>query len=111
MGDTKLPEAGPTYGSSSTMGVGAAVLAAAQEVRGKLARLANLPPAEATMVDGRIARSGAREGWLYPMPRPPSNTPPAPSPSIANTISRRSAHSAIAWTTSTRVGGSHDQKR
>jgi CO/xanthine dehydrogenase Mo-binding subunit len=61
LGDTKLPEAGPTYGSSSTMGVGAAVLAAAQEVRGQLARLANLPPVEATMVDGRIAR-GATEG-------------------------------------------------
>jgi xanthine dehydrogenase YagR molybdenum-binding subunit len=31
MGDTTLPEAGPTYGSSSTMGVGAAVMAAAQD--------------------------------------------------------------------------------
>lgn len=31
MGDAALPEAGPTYGSSSTMGVGAAVMAAAQD--------------------------------------------------------------------------------
>ncbi|UCI05173.1 xanthine dehydrogenase family protein molybdopterin-binding subunit [Mesorhizobium sp. B1-1-8] len=61
LGDTELPEAGPTYGSSSTMGVGAAVLAAAQEVRDRLARLANLPPDEATMLDGRIGRIGATE--------------------------------------------------
>jgi xanthine dehydrogenase YagR molybdenum-binding subunit len=40
MGDTRLPEAGPTYGSSSTMGVGAAVLRAAEDVRERLARLA-----------------------------------------------------------------------
>ena len=62
MGDTRLPEAGPTYGSSSTMGVGAAVLRAAEDVRGKLARLANLPPDEAEMMDGQIRRRGAREG-------------------------------------------------
>jgi xanthine dehydrogenase YagR molybdenum-binding subunit len=61
LGDTQLPEAGPTYGSSSTMGVGAAVLAAAQQVRAKLARLANLPPEEAAMSDGRISRIGASE--------------------------------------------------
>jgi xanthine dehydrogenase YagR molybdenum-binding subunit len=61
LGDTKLPEAGPTYGSSSTMGVGAAVLAAAQDVRGKLARLANLLPNEAAMTDGSIGRAGAIE--------------------------------------------------
>jgi xanthine dehydrogenase YagR molybdenum-binding subunit len=61
MGDTRLPEAGPTYGSSSTMGVGAAVLAAAQDVRGKLARLANLLPDEAAMADGGIGRAGATE--------------------------------------------------
>jgi xanthine dehydrogenase YagR molybdenum-binding subunit len=61
MGDTTLPEAGPTYGSSSTMGVGAAVLAAATEVRDKLAWLANLPPKEVTMAEGRIGRTGARE--------------------------------------------------
>jgi xanthine dehydrogenase YagR molybdenum-binding subunit len=63
MGDTTLPEAGPTYGSSSTMGVGAAVLAAAQEIRVKLARLANLSPAEVTMAEGRIGRVGAAESF------------------------------------------------
>src|ERR1700759_4441019 len=36
IGDTDLPEAGPTFGSSSTMGVGAAVLAAAEDVLAKL---------------------------------------------------------------------------
>jgi xanthine dehydrogenase YagR molybdenum-binding subunit len=36
MGDTALPQAGPTTGSSSTMGVGAAVMAAAQDVLAKL---------------------------------------------------------------------------
>jgi xanthine dehydrogenase YagR molybdenum-binding subunit len=36
IGDTDLPEAGPTFGSSSTMGVGAAVMAAAQDVLAKL---------------------------------------------------------------------------
>jgi xanthine dehydrogenase YagR molybdenum-binding subunit len=62
LGDTTLPEAGPTYGSSSTMGVGAAVIAAAEDVRSKLASLANLPPNEARMANGRIARNGATEG-------------------------------------------------
>lgn len=62
MGDTRLPEAGPTYGSSSTMGVGAAVLRAAEDVRSKLARLANLPPEEAEMIDGRLRRRGAMDG-------------------------------------------------
>jgi xanthine dehydrogenase YagR molybdenum-binding subunit len=59
MGDSAMPEAGPTYGSSSTMGVGAAVLTAATEVRGKLARLANLPPSEVAITEGRITRTGA----------------------------------------------------
>jgi xanthine dehydrogenase YagR molybdenum-binding subunit len=36
IGDTELPEAGPTFGSSSTMGVGGAVLAAAQDLVAKL---------------------------------------------------------------------------
>jgi xanthine dehydrogenase YagR molybdenum-binding subunit len=36
IGDTELPEAGPTFGSSSTMGVGAAAMAAAQDVLAKL---------------------------------------------------------------------------
>jgi xanthine dehydrogenase YagR molybdenum-binding subunit len=62
MGDTRLPEAGPTYGSSSTMGVGAAVLRAAEDVRAKLARFANLPPGEVEMIDGRLRRRGAMDG-------------------------------------------------
>ena len=40
----------------------AAVLAAAQQVRGQLARLANLSPGEATMANGRIGRAGTTEG-------------------------------------------------
>jgi xanthine dehydrogenase YagR molybdenum-binding subunit len=36
IGDTELPEAGPTFGSSSTMGVGAAVMAAGQDALAKL---------------------------------------------------------------------------
>jgi xanthine dehydrogenase YagR molybdenum-binding subunit len=36
IGDTELPEAGPTFGSSSTMGVGAAATAAAHDVLAKL---------------------------------------------------------------------------
>ncbi len=36
IGDTDLPEAGPTFGSSSTMGVGAAAMAAAQDLLAKL---------------------------------------------------------------------------
>ncbi|MCP9231391.1 xanthine dehydrogenase family protein molybdopterin-binding subunit [Mesorhizobium sp. LMG 17147] len=62
MGDTELPEAGPTYGSSSTMGVGAAVLAAAEDARSQLARLANLLPDEVEMHDGHIRRRGAAGG-------------------------------------------------
>jgi xanthine dehydrogenase YagR molybdenum-binding subunit len=62
MGDTTLPQAGPTYGSSSTIGVGAAVLDAARDARRKLARLANLPPDEAEMRGGRILRHGGGVG-------------------------------------------------
>jgi xanthine dehydrogenase YagR molybdenum-binding subunit len=62
MGDTRLPEAGPTYGSSSTAGVGAAVLRAAEEVRTKLARQAKLPPDEVEMSGGRIRRKGTGDG-------------------------------------------------
>jgi xanthine dehydrogenase YagR molybdenum-binding subunit len=58
MGDSALTQGGPTYGSSSTMGVGSAVLRAAEEVRSELARLANLPVNEVEMRDGRIRRTG-----------------------------------------------------
>jgi xanthine dehydrogenase YagR molybdenum-binding subunit len=40
LGDTTLPEAGPTYGSSSTMGVGSAVADAATKLRLTLLRMA-----------------------------------------------------------------------
>jgi xanthine dehydrogenase YagR molybdenum-binding subunit len=62
MGDTRLPEAGPTYGSSSTMGVGSAVFEAARAVRGKLAHALDLEPREAEMVDGLIRRKGSHGG-------------------------------------------------
>ncbi len=62
MGDTDLPEAGPTYGSSSTISGGSAVHRAAEDVRGKLARLAGLPPERAVMVDGRIGVTGNESG-------------------------------------------------
>jgi xanthine dehydrogenase YagR molybdenum-binding subunit len=62
LGDTTLPEAGPTYGSSSTMGVGAAVIAASEDVKAKLAKLAGLPPNEVVLANGRISRSGTAEG-------------------------------------------------
>ncbi|TIS56290.1 MAG: xanthine dehydrogenase family protein molybdopterin-binding subunit [Mesorhizobium sp.] len=62
MGDTQLPEAGPTYGSSSTKGVGAAVLAAAEDARSQLARLANLLPDKVEMQDGHIRRKGVAGG-------------------------------------------------
>jgi xanthine dehydrogenase YagR molybdenum-binding subunit len=58
LGDSALPEGGPTYGSSATMGAGSAVLRAAEDVRGKLARLANLAPEDAEMRGGRIRRRG-----------------------------------------------------
>lgn len=62
IGDTVLPEAGPTYGSSSTMGVGAAVLSAALDVRARLARLVGLPPDGVEMAGGRIRRIGRGDG-------------------------------------------------
>jgi xanthine dehydrogenase YagR molybdenum-binding subunit len=45
-GDTSLPEAGMTAGSSSTMGAGSAVHAAATELRDKLATLGHGTPAD-----------------------------------------------------------------
>jgi xanthine dehydrogenase YagR molybdenum-binding subunit len=62
MGDTALPQTGPAYGSSSTMGVGGAVLYAAQDVRTKLAGLAGLSPDEGELADGRIRRRGQADG-------------------------------------------------
>jgi xanthine dehydrogenase YagR molybdenum-binding subunit len=62
MGDTALPQTGPGYGSSSTMGVGGSVLYAAQNVRTKLAGLAGLSPDEVELADGRIRRRGQTDG-------------------------------------------------
>ncbi|MHB8695189.1 MAG: xanthine dehydrogenase family protein molybdopterin-binding subunit, partial [Solirubrobacteraceae bacterium] len=56
IGDTELPEAGPTFGSSSTMGVGAAVMAAAQDV---LARLRERSAEELGVAPGAGALSAA----------------------------------------------------
>jgi xanthine dehydrogenase YagR molybdenum-binding subunit len=53
-GDTTLPLTGPTYGSSSTSCVGAAVLYAARSIRGQLAALAGIPPDSLELRDGRI---------------------------------------------------------
>jgi xanthine dehydrogenase YagR molybdenum-binding subunit len=58
MGDTTLPQAGPTTGSSSTLCGGSAVQRAAEDARAKLARLTNLPPGGVVMKDGRIALEG-----------------------------------------------------
>ena len=54
-GDTNLPYAGPTYGSSTTISTGAAVQKAAQDVRSKLARLAGWPADQVSLEGGRIA--------------------------------------------------------
>ncbi|WP_186111183.1 xanthine dehydrogenase family protein molybdopterin-binding subunit [Burkholderia gladioli] len=53
-GDTNLPYAGPTYGSSTTISTGAAVQRAALDLRGRLARLAGWPADAVSMRDGRI---------------------------------------------------------
>lgn len=42
-GDTRLPAAGPVYGSSATMGTGSAVHLAAQDARAKLAQRVGAP--------------------------------------------------------------------
>ncbi|WP_196455917.1 xanthine dehydrogenase family protein molybdopterin-binding subunit [Streptomyces spinoverrucosus] len=64
IGDTELPEAGPTFGSSSTMGVGAAVMNAAKDVLAKLRErsgqeLREAPGADALAVAMRAV--GAQE--------------------------------------------------
>jgi xanthine dehydrogenase YagR molybdenum-binding subunit len=58
MGDTRLPQAGPTYGSSSTISGGSAVHLAASDARAKLARLAGIDPDAAEMKDGHIGAPG-----------------------------------------------------
>ena len=59
-GDSTLPFAGPTYGSGTTIGMGAAVLDAARKVRDRLAELAGWPADEVTCVDARLHRGPSR---------------------------------------------------
>jgi xanthine dehydrogenase YagR molybdenum-binding subunit len=63
LGDTTLPEAGPTYGSSSTMGVGSAVADAAAKLRLTLLRAAIAdrasPLYEARLEDLEVRADGA----------------------------------------------------
>jgi xanthine dehydrogenase YagR molybdenum-binding subunit len=57
-GDSTLPFAGPTYGSATTIGMGAAVLDGAQQLLARLAELAGWPAGEVTARDGRLCRDG-----------------------------------------------------
>jgi xanthine dehydrogenase YagR molybdenum-binding subunit len=59
LGDTTLPEAGPTYGSSTTVGVGSAVLDAATKLRDAIAGAAGgeMPPLPEAL-DAILRRSG-----------------------------------------------------
>jgi xanthine dehydrogenase YagR molybdenum-binding subunit len=59
-GDSTLPFAGPTYGSGTTIGMGAAVLDGARRLRDRLAELAGWPADEVTCVDGRLHRGPSR---------------------------------------------------
>ena len=59
-GDTRLPAAGPTYGSSSTMGVGGAVMRAAQDARAKLARQVNVAAGDLDVAEA-LSRMEASE--------------------------------------------------
>ncbi|MFF0014903.1 xanthine dehydrogenase family protein molybdopterin-binding subunit [Streptomyces sp. NPDC005374] len=64
IGDTNLPEAGPTFGSSSTMGVGAAVMSAAKDVLAKLRERSGHPLEEAPGADAMataMQAAGAQE--------------------------------------------------
>ena len=60
-GDTALAEAGPTFGSSTTMGAAGAICDAARQLRDALARWAEMPAAQARLrnaaieVPGRVA--------------------------------------------------------
>lgn len=61
-GDTGLPEAGMTAGSSATMGVGSAVHAAATELNGKLAALRGSAPGQDASPAGLLNAAGL--DWL-----------------------------------------------
>jgi len=51
-GDTRLPAAGPVYGSSATVGTGSAVALACREIKAKLAAHSNAAPLEALLASG-----------------------------------------------------------
>jgi len=53
-GDTVLPPAGPTSGSSTTMCTGSAVLEAARNLRGKLGQRAGIPADQVSLAEGRV---------------------------------------------------------
>ncbi|HTC69399.1 MAG TPA: xanthine dehydrogenase family protein molybdopterin-binding subunit, partial [Acidothermaceae bacterium] len=59
-GDSALPFAGPAYGSSITIGMGAAVLAGARQLLARLADVAGWPVEEVTSSDGRLRRGSQR---------------------------------------------------
>ncbi|WP_118137652.1 xanthine dehydrogenase family protein molybdopterin-binding subunit [Oceanicella sp. SM1341] len=59
-GQTGLPAAGPTYGQSTTISTGNAVLMAAREIKAKLAAHLQWPVAETVMEDGCIRRNNER---------------------------------------------------
>jgi xanthine dehydrogenase YagR molybdenum-binding subunit len=59
-GDSALPFAGPTYGSGTTIGVGAAVLDAASALRTRLLEVLGWPPAEVSWRGGEVTRGSVR---------------------------------------------------
>ena len=72
IGDTSLPEAGGTFGSSTTMGVGSAVHAAAMRLKDKLQKLADSPHAiggaeySAILERQSLDRVSAESDWSSP---------------------------------------------
>ncbi|OJH41694.1 carbon monoxide dehydrogenase [Cystobacter ferrugineus] len=61
-GDSRLPTTGPTYGSSTIVCTGSAILDAATKIREQLARAADLRPEELELRDGRVRRKGGGAG-------------------------------------------------
>ncbi len=66
LGDTTLPEAGPTYGSSSTMGLGSAVVDAAARLRALLAEFGAQDPSEYGAAAARGGGELTAEGRFVP---------------------------------------------
>ena len=59
-GDSTLPFAGPTFGSGTTIGMGAAVLDGARQLLARLADMAGWAIEEVTASDGRLRRGSQR---------------------------------------------------